>query len=174
MNQDPNAPIAQQPAPQPASGQPPAPGGAQRPAPAAENVYLGFSIGAVITAVGSLLALVAYPLVWWSSEDDASATITGFGSTSTDRIVYESGKGHWLPLAAALVLLVLAGLRLAGRWQPTLNRAAVIIGVLGLLSALLAVFVVSEGFTPEIGAYLVLVGMIVALAGVVTIAVAKK
>ncbi|MFM9379358.1 hypothetical protein [Gordonia sp. VNK21] len=63
---------------------------------------------------------------------------------------------------------------LAGRWQPTLNRAAVIIGVLGLLSALLAFFVVSEGFTPEIGAYLVLVGMIVALAGVVTIAVAKK
>ncbi|MFW0791414.1 hypothetical protein [Gordonia sp. CPCC 205333] len=139
--------------------------------------YSGFSIGAVVTIVGSILALASYPLVWYVAKIDDAATITGFGTThSTDtlEVTYQSSRLHWAVAAAGIVLLIVGFTRLIGKYSEAWKRPTLIVGAIGVAGAVASAVLVDGDFKLGIGVYLALVGTIVALAGGAIIALAKR
>ncbi|WP_026917573.1 hypothetical protein [Gordonia shandongensis] len=156
---------------------PPSPNEQAPVQPEQDSGYTGFSIAAVGVIVGAVLTLVSYPLVWFYATADPDATVTGLGSVnSTDqvRIIFTSSRLHWLPGVVAVVLLVIAVLRLIGRYTAAFNKPSTIIGAVAVGASVLAAFLVDEGFSAGIGAYLALVGSVVMLAAVAAVAFAEK
>ena len=144
------------------------PAGAHRPPATGEPstpAYTGFSAGAVATLVGAVLVLVGYPMVWFVLRADEAATITGLGTTSTDDVVFESSRLHWAAGCAALVLLVIAVVRLIGRYTVDWKRPTLIVGAVCLVGAVLSVLMISSDFRAGTGLYLSLAGAVIAVIG---------
>ncbi len=156
------------------------PVGANAYAPVSEptNEFTGFSYGAVVAMLGAVLVLVSYPMVWLVAKADEGATVTGLG-TKTSGSIYEitevsMGRLHWLAGAAMIGLIVVAVMRLLGKFTENLKRAPIIFGVLALLSAGFAFISIGSDFKAGSGLYLALVGAVVALAGGVVMGLLKK
>ncbi|WP_132992866.1 hypothetical protein [Gordonia zhaorongruii] len=169
----PNQPAPGQPAPvQPAGAQGRVGGTAE-----AENEYSGFSIGAVVAIVGAVLTLIAYPLEWFVVEADEGATINGLGqttSTSTYEVVFEGSKLHWLAGAAAIGMIIAALARLIGKFDAKWEKLPIIFGGLAIVSAVLSIATIGDGFKAGIGLYLVVVGAVITLAGGLVMSLMKK
>lgn len=138
--------------------------------------YTGFSIGAIVTIVGSLIALASYPLMWWTVVDEPDAGITGFGSIKQPdarEIVFHSNKIHWAVLAGAIVLIIVAIARLLGKFNTEWVRGLAVAALAMVAGVVFAFIGTGEGFAVSTGVYVAVAGTVVALVGAALIYVKR-
>ena len=146
-------------------------------APEPQNPYSGFSIGAIVALVGSVVTLAGYQLTWFYVGTDPDAKVSGFGSiTNSDRteVMFESTKIHWLALGTAVGLIIVGIARLLGNFTEQWKKIPLVLGPLGVASALFSLLTVDDGLKAGTGLFLTLAGTVIGLVGVLLIAVAKK